>query len=44
MHGELTLNAYNATLLKAWEANLDVQYALDGYDCAVYYVSYILKS
>ena len=22
MHGELTLNAYNATLLKAWEANM----------------------
>lgn len=41
---EIRINAYNQTLLKAWEANLDVQYILDGYACAAYIVSYISKS
>jgi len=30
-------------LLKAWQANLDIQFILDPYACAVYILSYITK-
>ena len=39
---EVRINSYNCNLLKAWQANLDIQYILDPYTCAVY-ISYITK-
>ena len=40
---DIRINSYNADLLKAWRANLDIQYVLDPYSCAVYILSYITK-
>ena len=40
---DIRINNYNADLLKACRANLDIQYALDPYSCAVYILSYITK-
>ena len=40
---EVRINSYNCNLLKAWQANLDIQYILDPYACAVYILSYITK-
>ena len=38
------VNAYNKHLLQIWKANLDIQYILDPYACAMYIVSYISKA
>jgi hypothetical protein len=40
---EIRINNYNCTLLKCWEANMDIQYILDPYACAAYIVSYLSK-
>lgn len=40
---DIRINNYNPDLLKAWRANLDIQYVLDPYSCAVYILSYITK-
>lgn len=40
---EIRINNYNDTLLKCWEANMDIQYILDPYACAAYIVSYMSK-
>ena len=40
---EIRINSYNSDLLKAWQANMDIQYILDPYACAVYILSYITK-
>ena len=40
---EIRVNSYNVDLLKAWRANMDIQYVLDPYACAVYILSYITK-
>mgnify|MGYP001800157717 CR=1 FL=1 len=40
---ELRVNNYNAACLKAWRANMDIQFVLDVYGCAVYIVNYISK-
>lgn len=40
---EIRVNNYNETLLKCWEANMDIQYIIDPYACAAYIVSYISK-
>ena len=40
---EIRVNNYNTTLLKCWEANLDIQFILDPYACAAYIASYISK-
>ena len=40
---EIRINNYNPNLLKAWRANMDVQFVLDPYVCAVYILSYITK-
>ena len=37
---EIRINSYNSDLLKAWQANMDIQYILDPYACAVYILSY----
>ena len=41
---ELQINNYNPTCLLAWRANMDIQYVLDVYACAMYIVSYISKA
>ena len=38
---ELRINNYNPACLKAWRANMDIQFALDVHACAMYIVSYI---
>ena len=40
---EIRINSYNTDLLKAWRANMDMQYVLDPYACATYILSYITK-
>ena len=40
---EARINCFNFNLLKAWQANMDIQYILDPYACAVYILSYITK-
>ena len=40
---EIRVNSYNPDLLKAWRANMDIQYVLDPHACAVYILSYITK-
>ena len=40
---EIRINNYNSVLLKAWRANMDIQYVLDPYACATYILSYITK-
>ncbi|XP_078343176.1 uncharacterized protein LOC144628926 [Oculina patagonica] len=40
---EIRINSYNTYLLKAWQANMDIQYVLDPYACASYILSYITK-
>ena len=39
-----SINCYNPHLLKAWQANMGIQFVLDPYACAVYILSYITKS
>ncbi|XP_075334585.1 uncharacterized protein LOC142395729 [Odontesthes bonariensis] len=41
---EIWINQYSPPLLKAWNANLDIQYCVDAYACCVYIVSYMSKS
>jgi hypothetical protein len=38
------VNNYNRELLRAWGANIDVQFVLDTYACAKYCVGYIMKA
>ena len=33
---EQNINNYNALLLLAWQANMDIQYVLDAYACVMY--------
>ena len=40
---EIRIKNYNTNLLKAWRANMDLQFVLDPYACAVYILSYITK-
>ena len=41
---ELRINNYNSACLHAWRANMDIQFVLDVYACAMYIVSYISKA
>lgn len=41
---ELRINNYNKSCLLTWRANMDIQYVLDVYACAMYIVSYISKA
>ena len=40
---EIHTNNYNPEMLKAWNANMDIQIALDPYAVITYVVSYVLK-
>ncbi len=37
---ESGVNGYNPDLLRAWNANMDIQYALDSFCCIMYMLSY----
>uniref|UniRef100_A0A671TM37 ATP-dependent DNA helicase n=2 Tax=Sparus aurata TaxID=8175 RepID=A0A671TM37_SPAAU len=37
------VNAYNPDLLRAWNANMDIQYVIDDYSCIMYMMSYVAK-
>ena len=37
------VNTYNPTILKAWQANIDLQFVLDAYACVMYVASYMTK-
>ena len=41
---DIRVNLYNENVLKGWQANIDIQFILDPYACAMYIVSYISKS
>ena len=41
---ELRINNYNPTCLRAWRANMDIQYVLDVYACAMYIIPCISKA
>ncbi|XP_077065633.1 uncharacterized protein LOC143718457 [Siphateles boraxobius] len=38
------VNGYNPMLLRAWDANMDIQFILNPYSCIMYIVSYISKA
>ena len=38
------MNNYNPACLSAWRANMDIQFVVDVYACAVYMVTYISKA
>ncbi|XP_060756276.1 uncharacterized protein LOC132867382 [Neoarius graeffei] len=37
------VNQYNPDLLRAWNANMDIQYVVDDYSCIMYMMSYVSK-
>ena len=41
---ELRINYYNLACLSAWRTNMDIQFILDVYACAVYVANYISTS
>ena len=41
---DIRVNLYSETVLRAWKANIDIQFVLDSYACAMYIISYISKS
>ena len=41
---DIWVNNYNPDLMKARNANLDIQYIIDPYSCIMYILSYISKS
>ena len=42
-YNEVCINNYNPACLSAWRANMDIQYVLDVYACAVYIANCISK-
>ncbi|XP_051734295.1 uncharacterized protein LOC127504021 [Ctenopharyngodon idella] len=40
---ESWVNGYNPDLLRAWNANMDIQFVLDPFSCVMYMLSYISK-
>ena len=41
---ELRMSNYNPACLSVWRANMDIQFVVDVYACAVYMVTYISKA
>ncbi|KAK3099294.1 hypothetical protein FSP39_002160 [Pinctada imbricata] len=39
----IRVNGYSPAVLRAWQANHDIQFVLDAYACAMYIVSYMSK-
>ncbi len=40
---ESWVNGYNPDLLRAWNANMDIQFVIDAFSCVMYMLSYISK-
>ena len=38
------VNCYSPDILRAWEANMDIQHIVNAYACVMYVVSYVLKA
>ena len=41
---ECNINNHNASVMLAWQANMDIQYVLNAYACVMYLASYIMKN
>ena len=41
---ECNINNYNAPVMLAWQANMDIQYVLNAYACVMYVASYMMKT
>ena len=41
---DCNVNNYNVHVLKAWQANMDIQYVLNPYACVMYVASYMTKT
>ena len=41
---DCNVNNYNPNVLKAWQANMDIQYVMNPYACVMYVASYMTKS
>ena len=41
---ECNINNYNASVMLAWQANMDIQYLLNVYACVMYVASYKTKT
>ena len=41
---EQSVNYYSPVVLRAWEANMDIQYVVNAYACVMYIASYVLKA
>ena len=41
---EQNVNCYSPTILKTWQANMDIHYVIDAYACVMYITSYVLKA
>ena len=37
------VNGYNATVLRSWQANMDIQFITNAYACVMYIVNYVSK-
>ena len=44
MPNECKINNYNPHVTLAWQANMDIQYVLNGYACVMYVASCMMKS
>jgi len=41
---EQNINNYNASVMLAWQANMDIEFVLNVYACVMYVASYIMKT
>ena len=41
---EQAVNSYSPTILKTWQANMDIQYVIDVNACVMNITSYVLKA
>ena len=41
---ECCVNNYNAPVMLAWQANIDLQFVLNAHACVMYVASYIMKT
>ena len=41
---EQNVNCYSPAILKAWQANMDIQYMINAYACVMYIALYVLKA
>ena len=41
---ECAINSYNTHVMRAWQANMDIQFVTDAYACVMYIASYMMKN